>query len=120
MNIRILTILALGILIMASAALSYAADAKKLYTHYCAQCHGPKGDGKGVNSQYLSVEPRNHTDPKEMGKLKDKDMFDAVKSGGESVGKSSAMPVWGKTLSDEEINALVKHMRQLCKCTGPG
>ena len=48
MNKRILTVLIImGILMAGAATYSYAADAQKLYIHHCAQCHGPKGDGKG-------------------------------------------------------------------------
>jgi len=28
------------------------------------------------------------------------------------------MPPWGKTLNDEEVDALVQHLRKLCSCTG--
>jgi len=120
MNKRILTVLIImGILMAGAATYSYAADAQKLYIHHCAQCHGPKGDGKGPNAASLTVAPKNHTDAKEMAKLSDKDMFTAINEGGGSVGKSTAMPVWGKTLSEGEIKDLVAHLRKLCNCKGP-
>lgn len=121
MNKRILTVLIIiGILMAGVVTYSYAADAQKLYVHYCAQCHGPKGDGKGPNAAALTVAPKNHTDAKEMAKLSDKDMFTAINEGGGSVGKSTAMPVWGKTMTADEINDLVLHLRKLCNCKGPG
>lgn len=120
MNRRIITVLIIMAIIAAAlTTYSYAANVEKLYVHYCAQCHGPKGDGKGPNAEGLTVAPKNHTDPKEMGKLSDKDIFTAVNEGGGAVGKSTAMPVWGKTFSEAEINDLVKYLRKLCNCTGP-
>lgn len=120
MNKRILTVLVMtGILVASITTYSYATDVQKLYVHYCAQCHGPKGDGKGPNASALTVAPRNHTDPKDMGKLSDKDIFTAITEGGGAVAKSTAMPVWGKTLTADEVNDLVKYLRTLCNCKGP-
>ncbi len=94
-----------------------AADAEKLYQWYCAQCHGKGGKGDGINStKELPVQPKNHTDAKEMKKLSDKDLLDSIKKGGAGVSKSELMPPWGGTLTDQEINDLVKHLRKLCKC----
>jgi len=94
-----------------------AASAKENYDHYCAQCHGAKGKGDGINAtDEMPVSPRNHTDPKEMGKLTSEDVYFAIKDGGKSVGKSSLMPRWGGTMNDGEIKALVKYLNKLCKC----
>lgn len=114
-----LTLLLIIGLTMAFTSTSNAVEVKKIYDHYCAQCHGPGGDGKGPNATFLPVAPRKHSDPEGMGKLSDKQLFTAIKNGGVGISKSPAMPIWGKTLSDEEINALVKHMRTLCNCSGP-
>lgn len=114
-----LTLLLIIGLILAFTSISDAVEGKKIYEHYCAQCHGLDGGGNGPNAKYLPVEARKHNDPEGMGKLSDKGLFTAIKNGGVGISKSSAMPVWGKTLSDEEINALVKHMRMLCNCSGP-
>jgi len=94
-----------------------AATAIVNYEHYCTQCHGTEGKGNGVNAtDEMPVSPRNHTDPKEMGKLTSEDVYFAIKDGGKSVGKSSLMPRWGGTLDDGEIKALVEHLSTLCDC----
>lgn len=94
-----------------------AKDAKANYDHYCAQCHGTSGKGDGLNNtKDLPVSPRNHTDPNEMKKLTDQDVYNAIKDGGAATSKSSLMPPWGETLSDAEIKDLVKHIRKLCGC----
>jgi len=94
-----------------------AATALENYANYCTQCHGTEGKGDGVNAtDEMPVSPRNHTDPKEMGKLTSDDVYFAIKDGGKSVGKSSLMPRWGGTMDDGEIKALVEHLSTLCNC----
>jgi cytochrome c oxidase cbb3-type subunit 3 len=100
-----------------SSTMVQAATAKENYDYYCTQCHGAKGKGDGINAtDEMPVSPRNHTDPKEMGKLTSEDVYFAIKDGGKSVGKSSLMPRWGNTINDDEIKDLVKYLSTLCKC----
>jgi mono/diheme cytochrome c family protein len=95
-----------------------AASPEENYKWYCAQCHGLKGSGDGINAtSEMPVSPRNHTDPVEMAKLSDDDIYFATKDGGKSVGKSALMPPWGDTLSDPEIKEMVQYLRKLCNCT---
>lgn len=86
------------------------------YKTYCMQCHGVTGNGKGVNIRDMSVQPRDHTDAKDMSARSDAELFKAIKEGGLSINKSVLMPGWGDVLTDEEINDLVLHLRALCKC----
>lgn len=86
------------------------------YRTYCWQCHGMKGDGKGINIRDMTVMPRDHTDPQEMSARSDEDLFKAIKEGGQAVSKSVLMPPWGGVLSDEEIWDLVRYLRKLCRC----
>jgi cytochrome c oxidase cbb3-type subunit 3 len=101
------------------AAASAAAQAQSdrgadLYKVYCTQCHGVNADGKGLNAPHMSVQPRDHTDTKEMSARTDEELFKVIKQGGKSINKSVLMPIWGGNLSDDDINALVAHLRQLC------
>ena len=92
-------------------------DAKRgeaLYQVYCTQCHGVNGNGKGVNAAHMAVMPRDHTDAKEMTARTDEELFKVVKLGGKSINKSVLMPAWGRNLSDDDIHALVAHLRNLC------
>lgn len=90
-------------------------QAEALYKQYCASCHGPDGKGKGPAAAALPVKPADHTNPAVMSKIPDADLFKAIKEGGQAVGKSPAMPPWGGTLKDEQIHALVAHVRSLAK-----
>ncbi|MDP7119812.1 MAG: cytochrome c, partial [Arenicellales bacterium] len=54
----------------------------------------------------------------EMNKLSDADIRNVIIDGGPIADKSPMMPPWGKTLNDDEVEALVQYLRQLCNCTG--
>ncbi len=99
-----------------SVADASAETAKDNYKTYCVQCHGLEGKGNGINVPDMSTQPRNHTDAKEMSARTDQELFKVIKEGGQAIKKSVLMPPWGSTLSDGEINDLVKYLHHLCKC----
>jgi cytochrome c oxidase cbb3-type subunit 3 len=72
------------------------------------------GNGKGINAAHMSVQPRDHTDTKEMSARTDDELFKVIQQGGKSINKSVLMPIWGGNLSDDDIHALVGHLRKLC------
>lgn len=107
----------IGVMSMTVPTPSQAGDARHgqaLYKSYCTQCHGLAGNGKGINTPHLSVQPRDHTDRAEMSARTDDDLFKAIKQGGQAVNKSILMPNWDGNLSDDEIRDLVAYLRQLC------
>lgn len=86
----------------------------QLYAMYCTQCHGIEGNGRGVNAAHMSVLPRSHIDPVEMGARQDSDLFKVIQQGGPSINKSVLMPAWGDKLSAEQVEKLVRHLRVMC------
>jgi cytochrome c oxidase cbb3-type subunit 3 len=116
---------ALAAIILLAAQVSGAADKSSApraidnFKWYCVQCHSPRGDGKGVNNHpaaKLPVNPRNLTDGKDMAQFSDEDMFRTITHGGGVNDLSAIMPPWGNVFSEDEIRALVGHVRKLCKC----
>ncbi len=104
---------------LAAGGPAQAVDVDKVFDFYCAQCHGLDGMGKGPNvTKDFATSPRNFSDAKEMSKLSDADLKNVILDGGPSVSKSALMPPWSKTLSGEEVDALVKKLRAICKCEG--
>jgi mono/diheme cytochrome c family protein len=91
-------------------------SAKDNYKTYCMQCHGMQGTGMGLNIRDMSVQPRDHTDVKAMSTRSDADLFKVIKEGGFAISKSVLMPPWGDVFTDDEINDLVKYLRDLCQC----
>jgi len=115
------TILLVALIVfgLAGGNVAQAADADQLFKFYCAQCHGLEGKGNGPNvGKEFPVDPRNFTKADEMEKLSDADIKNVILDGGPSASKSPMMPPWGKTLTEEEVDALVKYLRKLCNCTG--
>lgn len=106
----------------ASPALSMAGtpvNAPALYARQCAACHGERGDGNGPNAKRLPVPPARHADAVAMSAMTDHRLFDAISVGGYPMGRSPMMPAFGQSLTRDEIQALVRHIRQLCRCSGP-
>jgi len=97
-------------------------DAEENYRLYCVQCHGSRGNGKGINDVAggLSVTPKNHVYAEEMSQLSDEELGMAIAEGGDAVQKSGLMPPWGETLSVQEIDDLVLYLRKLCQCKAGG
>lgn len=86
---------------------------KSLFAHYCAHCHGLAGDGDGFNAEFLDKEPAELSDSKFQTKKTNHQIFKVINMGGAGVRKSHLMPVFGKTLSESEIWALVAYIRDL-------
>lgn len=91
-------------------------ETRETYQWYCAQCHGVEGKGNGINAQFLTVPPRDHTKPEYIETRSDDELFDAIKLGGLAIGRAPCMPAWGHTLEDERIRSLVRYIRELCRC----
>lgn len=96
-----------------------SAVAPLLYQTWCANCHGPKGNGDGPNAKFLPVRPAIHSSAAQMSPRSDDVLFDAIAGGGAVMGKSARMPPFGATLTPGEIRALVAYIRELCACKGP-
>ena len=89
---------------------------RQVYRRYCAQCHGVKGHGDGINAPYLVVPPRDHTKGDYLETRSDQQLFDAIKLGGLAVGRAPCMPAWEHTFENETIHSLVNYIRELCDC----
>jgi cytochrome c oxidase cbb3-type subunit 3 len=85
----------------------------KVYEHYCAICHGQKGQGDGFNSTNLAVRPRDFSAPRFWRRATDEQLLLAVSKGGPAVGKSVLMPAWGKTLTDRNMRDVVAFLHTL-------
>lgn len=107
----------LAVMALATPTTSLAATAEENFQWYCVQCHGPKGAGDGVNStvKELPVGPMNLSKAKEIKKFSDEDIIKTVTHGGPANRLESLMPPWGNRLTQDEIKALMRFVRTLCK-----
>jgi len=86
---------------------------KRLFLDYCAHCHGNHGDGDGFNAEFLDKDPAELSSPEFLAKRTNDQLFRVISEGGAKVKKSHLMPVFGHTLSEEEIWSLIAFIRQL-------
>jgi len=86
-----------------------------LFQELCSVCHGVRGKGDGPSARGLEPKPADFTDCKAMAKDSDEVLLKIIKGGGQSVGRSTVMPAWGETLSERQIDELVRFIRGLCK-----
>ncbi|MBL8074865.1 MAG: c-type cytochrome, partial [Nitrospira sp.] len=99
----------------------------ELYTHYCSDCHGESGkQNEGFNwASMPDPKPKDLSNKSEMGTFKDeelfatisRDMLDTTEEGGDTIGDDDfavpTMPTFKYTLSEDEIWAIVGHVRTL-------
>jgi mono/diheme cytochrome c family protein len=92
-----------------------------LYETHCAICHGLAGKGDGAGARVIRQSIRDFSNPAAMREVEDRFLFEIIKKGSSQFGRSNAMPSWGMKLSDEEIRAVVAHIRTLASAGGgPG
>ena len=106
-------LIAIGVaLLIAGAVTVRAADAKENWEKNCTKCHG--ADGKGKTKMGEKVGVKDYTDAKVQADLKDDAMTKAIKDGVKD-GDKTKMKSFGDALSDDEIKALVKYVRDFKK-----
>jgi len=105
--------LPLLILVSLFAGLACAADVQENWTKHCAACHGK--DGKGETKAGKKAEVKDLTDAKYQASFTDEQMLKQIKGGMKDKNGKEKMKAFGGALSDEEIKALVAHVRGLKK-----
>lgn len=113
----LLPILFVCTLLLGTAFAKPSGTGEQLYQYYCAQCHGVKGDGKGINAtEDLPTAPKDFTSPKNLPVFKDEQIVSTIIKGGPAEQLSFIMPSWGEILSDEEVELLRAYLRDVCQC----
>jgi len=82
-----------------------------VYQHYCQICHGLDAQGDGFNAAMLDPPPRNFADEAFWKQANDESLAAVISQGGKAVGKSVLMPLWGKTLDEQQIRDVVAYLR---------
>jgi cytochrome c553 len=94
------------------AAMAQSADVKENWEKNCQKCHGP--DGKGNTKMGRQSGVKDYTDPKVQAELNDEKAMKAIKEGIVEKDKKK-MESYADKLSDDEIKALIGHMRSFKK-----
>jgi len=103
-------VLALGMILAAPAV--RAADVEANYTKHCVSCHAK--DGSGDTRMGKKAGTKDYRDAKVVAEIKDDEAFTRVKEGQTENGKEKMKPFKDK-LSDEEIKALIAHLKAFAK-----
>lgn len=99
-------------LLVAGAVNVRAADAKENWEKNCTKCHGPDGKGKTKMGEKYGI--KDYTDAKVQDGMKEEAMIKAIKEGVKD-GEKTKMKPYADALSDDEIKALVKYIRDFKK-----
>ena len=90
-----------------TSAVAGVVDGAKIYAEKCSVCHGAAGHGDGPGGAALNPKPRDHTNGAYMNTRTDDQLLEVIRNG------KGNMPAWKTVLSDEEIHAVLKHVRSL-------
>lgn len=104
-----------------TALLSREEESGRLvYERHCILCHGPDGDGFGINAPNLRVEPPALADPNRLSSEIDQHVADRIAQGGSARGLSDGCPPWSRRLGTGNIQAVVAYLRWLASVTPAG
>ena len=104
--ISLIATLATGLgFVMAERRVSSAADARATYNARCANCHGR--DGRSKTARGRRTHSRDLTDANWQNDVSDERLFNSIHNG------RGKMPAFKKSLSENEIEALVALVRRL-------
>jgi len=104
----IISFLVVAVLVFAPAlAAEPESQGATIYQEYCSVCHGDQGDGMTRVRRGLNPPPRDFTSRLAKAELTRERMLVAVKQGR----TNTAMMSFASRLSEEEINAVVDHVR---------
>jgi len=84
------------------------ADARATFDAQCAKCHGR--DGRAHTTRGRLSHARDMTNAAWQNEVSDERLFNSINKG-----RGKNMPAYGKKLSEDQMDALVRYVRQLKK-----
>jgi mono/diheme cytochrome c family protein len=85
----------------------------EIYAEACATCHG--ADGRGAAGTGVDVPLPDFTECAFVTAESTANWMGLVRHGGRFLGLSSQMPAFGHALGEDEIRALIDHVRSFCR-----
>jgi cytochrome c oxidase cbb3-type subunit 3 len=93
------------------------AQGKRVFYEKCVWCHSDTSPAGPSNRSNLNPTPPLINDGTVFNSLGDEFLSNTITLGGGAMGKSAIMPPWGRTLSQDEIQALVAYIRAVAQPT---
>ncbi|MGB8474784.1 MAG: cytochrome c [Candidatus Acidiferrum sp.] len=91
------------------------AQGKRLFYTYCVWCHADSTAAGPSNRSNINPTPPLANDGAIFNPMSDELLRNSITLGGSAMGKSGMMPAWGKTLSQEDVNALIAFLRAIAQ-----
>lgn len=91
------------------------AQGKRVFYLYCVWCHADASPAGPSNRSNVTPTPPLMNDGDKLNGESDEFMQNIITLGGSALGKSAMMPPYGKTLSAEEIKAVIAFTRAIAQ-----
>jgi mono/diheme cytochrome c family protein len=91
------------------------AEGQRVFYTYCVWCHADSTPAGPSNRANVTPTPPLMNDGAKFNGLSDEFMRNIITLGGAAMGKSPMMPAWGRTLSQEEIQAVIAFARAVAQ-----
>ena len=86
---------------------------RRVFEQRCATCHGPEGHGDGQNAYNLQPPPPDFQES--LAKLAVADRRAVIDGGTAALDRSPLCPPWGRSLLEEEVDALLAYMEVMAR-----
>lgn len=91
------------------------AQGKRVFYRTCVWCHADATPAGPSNRSNLTPTPPLMNDGATLNALSDEFMRNTITLGGSAIGKSAMMPPWGRTLTQDEIQAVIAYARAIAQ-----
>jgi cytochrome c oxidase cbb3-type subunit III len=91
------------------------AEGKRVFNNNCVWCHADATQAGPSNRSSLTPTPPLFTDGETFNSLSDDILRNTITLGGSAMGKSAIMPPWGRTLTQDEIGAVLAYERAIAQ-----
>lgn len=91
------------------------AQGKRVFYDRCVWCHADSTPAGPSNRNNLNPAPALMNDGNALNSLSEEYMQSIIALGGSAVGKSAMMPPWGRSLTQDEIRAVIAYARAIAQ-----
>jgi len=91
------------------------AQGARVFQANCVWCHADATPAGPSNRSNLTPTPPLLNDGATLNPLNDQSLQDIITLGGSAMGKSAMMPPWGRTLTADEVQAVIAYIRAIAQ-----
>jgi mono/diheme cytochrome c family protein len=91
------------------------AQGKRVFYRNCVWCHADATPAGPSNRSNLTPNPPLFNDGTTLNDASDEFMQNIITLGGSAMGKSAMMPPWGRTLTQNEVRAVIAYARAIAQ-----